>query len=176
MNIIILSGNTDKFNVYKKVCEQYNGKFTVTQVVSDIPEPFLTTQENATHKSLGYKSDEIVISDDTDFCLKGLNDQPGVFIKRFMNGFDSEEIGLQYIVDSVKKVGDNRFSTKTSCCVSYPSFGGRKIQMFENIAFGNIQEEVSKSGFSFDKICRYEKQNNREEITLAIFDFLDTIF
>lgn len=176
IKVFISTGNKNKFEEYKKASERYPGTFELFQVDNDRPEPFLTTMENAIHKSDSITLDDrcVYISDDTDFCLTGLNNQPGVFIKRFMNGFPSENDCLQYMINKVDKIKDRRFSTKTTCCVSYSKNGLDSFEIFEQIGFGTINNVISDSGFSFDKICTYEKKNNREQLSNDIFEFLKT--
>ena len=111
-----------------------------------------TFSANAQIKSkYGYKKYKIpCFADDSGFCIKALNNKPGVKSKRFLESFSTDLEAFNYVISNVLKKNNNKafFITAISLTLSkshHITFLGRVDGRISLLPKGN-------NGFGYDPI------------------------
>jgi XTP/dITP diphosphohydrolase len=91
IDIVIASGNKDKIREYKELFKDF--PINVTSIKEEnielnVEETGTTFLENSIIKAryIAGLTNKIVIADDSGICVHALNDFPGVYSARFMEG------------------------------------------------------------------------------------------
>ena len=89
-------------------------------------------------------------ADDSGFCVEALNDKPGVYSKRFLEKFSSNNDAFSYIISNIKKKNNDRAFFITAISLT--------LKPNHHLIFlGKISGKVSlepkgESGFGYDPI------------------------
>jgi len=153
--ILFFSNNKNKVIEIKKIFKIFNLKvLSLSDVdIDDEPkESGQTFEDNAKIKSnYGFNKTGIpCFADDSGICIEALNWKPGVFSKRFLNNFKSNEACFKSIIKSTEKNSNKIAYFKTSICLT--------IKKGQNIIFnGQINGKISNQikgrfGFGYDPI------------------------
>ena len=153
--LLFFSNNKNKIIEIKKIFSKNNLKLLSLSDVNIKNEPKesgQTFEENAKIKSdYGFNKTGIpCFADDSGICIESLNWKPGVFSKRFLNDFKSNDACFKSIISTVKKSGKDNAYFKTSISLT--------IKIDQNILFnGKIDGNISKNakgvfGFGYDPI------------------------
>ena len=153
--LLFFSNNKNKIIEIKKIFNKFNLELLSLNDLNIIEEPEesgQTFEENAKIKSdYGYNKTGIpCFADDSGICIESFNWQPGVFSKRFLNNFKSNNACFKTIIQSIKKNGKKNAYFKTSISLT--------IKNDQNLIFnGKIDGEISNhvkggSGFGYDPI------------------------
>lgn len=155
IDIVIASGNKDKIREYKELFKNY--PITVTSIKDegielDVEETGTTFVENALIKAryVASKTSKIVISDDSGICVHALNDFPGIYSARFMEG-ESYVLKNKAINDMLKEHNDK--SAHYTCAIAFVNNQEGIEKVFESKVFGTIIEAIEgPHGFGYDPI------------------------
>ena len=153
--LLFFSNNRNKTIEIKKIFKKFNLEIlSLSDLgVNDEPkENGQTFEENAKIKSdFGFnKTGFPCFSDDSGICIESLNWKPGVFSKRFLNKFKSNEACFERIIKNTKKNSKHNAYFKTSISLT--------IKKNQNVIFngkidGKISEQAKgKFGFGYDPI------------------------
>ena len=148
--LLFFSNNKNKTIEIKKIFKKF--KLEILSLsdldISDEPkENGQTFEENAKIKSdYGFnKTGFPCFADDSGICIESLNWKPGVFSKRFLNNFKSNQDCFDSIIKSTKKNNKQNAYFKTSISLT--------IKNNQNVIFnGKINGKISeqaKGGFGF---------------------------
>ncbi|MDC3112342.1 RdgB/HAM1 family non-canonical purine NTP pyrophosphatase [Pelagibacteraceae bacterium] len=160
--LLFFSNNKNKIIEIKKIFKKFNLKILSLRDLDIIDEPQengLTFEENAKIKSdYGFnKTGFPCFADDSGICIEALNWSPGIFSKRFLNNFKSNQACFKSIIKSAKKNCKQNAYFKTSISLT--------INKNQNILFnGKIDGKISKQakgefGFGYDPIFIPEYYN-----------------
>ena len=153
--LLFFSNNKNKIIEIKKIFNKFNLELLSLNDLKISEEPKengQTFEENAKIKSdYGFNKTGIpCFADDSGICIETLNWKPGVFSKRFLNSFKSNEACFKSIIISTKKNSKKIAYFKTSICLT--------INKGQNIIFnGQIDGKISDQakgefGFGYDPI------------------------
>ncbi len=159
-------------------------------IITDIPEPHPTLEENAREKSNFIfkltKSD--CFSEDTGLEVMALNGEPGVKSARYAGDDSDNEKNIEKLLQKMTLVNDRtaQFRTVISLIVN-----GEEIQ-FEGICKGTITEiQRGNKGFGYDSIFIPEGSNktfaememseknkfsHRKKATSKLIDYLNNYY
>ncbi|HSU52171.1 MAG TPA: RdgB/HAM1 family non-canonical purine NTP pyrophosphatase [Segetibacter sp.] len=117
----------------------------------DIPEPYLTLEENASAKSkqIFHLTGENCFSEDTGLEVEALNGEPGVRSARYAGEPSDSKANIKKLLQALahEKNRRARFRTVISLIIS-----GQE-QYFEGICEGKIiEEQKGKMGFGYDSV------------------------
>lgn len=158
--ILIATNNAGKYNEIKELLATY-GVVTVSpmdlNINIEVEETGITLGENAKLKVRAYQKlapDRLVLSDDRGLEIYALNNEPGIFVRRWKdnkNHMSDEEI-ISYCLERMAEVKDGergaRFRSVTA--LSIPNQG---IELFEGMIEGKILEKPEPyriKGLPFD--------------------------
>ena len=148
--LLFFSNNNNKIIEIKKIFKKFNLEILSLSdlEISDEPEENgQTFEENAKIKSdYGFnKTGFPCFADDSGICIESLDWKPGVFSKRFLNNFKSNNACFKTIIQSIKKNGKQNAYFKTSISLT--------VKNNQNVVFnGKINGKISeqaKGGFGF---------------------------
>ncbi len=153
--LFFFSNNKNKIIEIKKIFKKFNLKILSLRDLDIIDEPQedgYTFEENAKIKSdYGFnKTGFPCFADDSGICIEALNWKPGIFSKRFINSFKSDEACFRSIIKSTNKNSKQNAYFQTSISLT--------ISKNQNILFnGKINGKISKQakggfGFGYDPI------------------------
>lgn len=155
IEIIIASGNKDKIREYKELFKDY--PITVTSlkdenIALDVEETGTTFLENSLIKAhyIASKTNKYVISDDSGICIHALNDFPGVYSARFMEGQDYS-LKNKAINEMLEEHEDK--TAHYTCVIAFVSKEEKIEKTFEGKCFGHIISPIEgPHGFGYDPI------------------------
>ena len=155
LEIVIASGNKNKIREYKELFENY--PITVTSIKDegielDVEETGSTFIENALIKAryIASKTSKIVIADDSGICVHALNDFPGIYSSRFMEGQDYS-LKNKAVNEMLKEHNDK--SAHFTCAIAFVNEKEGIEKVFEGKCFGSINEAIEGPyGFGYDPI------------------------
>ena len=153
--LLFFSNNKNKIIEIKKIFNKFNLELLSLNDLNIIEEPEengQTFEENAKIKSdFGFKKTGIpCFADDSGICIESLDWKPGVFSKRFLNNFKSNEACFESIIKSAKKNSKQNAYFKTSISLT--------VKDNQNIIFnGKIEGKISEKakgrfGFGYDPV------------------------
>lgn len=162
LDIIIASGNKDKIREYKELFKNY--PITVTSIKDegielDVEETGTTFIENALIKAryIASKTSKIVIADDSGICVHALNDFPGIYSARFMEG-QSYVLKNKALNDMLNEHNDK--SAHYTCAIAFVNKNEGIEKVFEGKCFGIIINAIEgPHGFGYDPIFIPEGYN-----------------
>ena len=155
IEIIIASGNVDKLREYKKLFEGLPIKVTTIKnegLTLDVEETGTTFEENALIKAnyIANKTEKIVISDDSGICVHALNDFPGIYSARFMEGHDYKERNLK-LNEMLEEHADK--TAHYTCVIVFVSKHEGICKSFVGECYGKIVNPIEGPyGFGYDPI------------------------
>ncbi len=118
----------------------------------DIPEDFMTLEENALFKAryIFQRIDFPVFADDTGLEIDTLNGKPGVFSARYAGKEKDDEANMDKVLDELKNA-DNR-SARFRTVIAFIWDDGKE-ELFEGIIKGKIgMRKAGKQGFGYDPL------------------------
>jgi len=153
--LLFFSNNKNKTIEIKKIFKKFNLEILSLSDLDIIGEPEengQTFEENAKIKSdYGFnKTGFTCFADDSGICIESLNWKPGVFSKRFLSNYKSNEACFESIIKSTKKNNNQNAYFQTSISLT--------IKNNQNVIFnGKVNGKVSKKprgrfGFGYDPI------------------------
>ena len=154
-NLLFFSNNKNKIIEIKKIFKKFNLEILSLSdlEISDEPEENgQTFEENAKIKSdYGFnKTGFPCFADDSGICIESLNWKPGVFSKRFLNNFKSNEACFESIIKSTKMKNKQNAYFKTSICLTVKD---NQNVIFNGKIYGKISEQAKgRFGFGYDPI------------------------
>jgi len=148
--LLFFSNNKNKIIEIKKIFNKFNLELLSLNDLNISNEPEetgKTFEENAKIKSdYGFNITGIpCFADDSGICIESLNWEPGVFSKRFLNSFKSNEACFASIIKSTKKYNKLNAYFKTSISLTVKS---NQNVIFNGKIDGKISEKI-KGGFGF---------------------------
>lgn len=117
----------------------------------DIPEPFLTLEENAIEKAsvINRMTNSNCFAEDTGLEVSALNGEPGVKSARYAGEERSMEKNIDKLLRKLEKKQERSAQFRTVLCLIQD---GKQI-IFEGICKGIIiAERRGKSGFGYDPV------------------------
>ncbi len=153
--LLFFSNNKNKIIEINKIFNKFNLELLSLSDLNIIEEPEesgQTFEENAKIKSdFGFNKTGIpCFADDSGICIESLNWKPGVFSKRFLNKFKSNEACFDSIIKSTEKNNKKNAYFKTSISLT--------VKDNQNLIFnGKIEGKISKQakgkfGFGYDPV------------------------
>jgi XTP/dITP diphosphohydrolase len=117
----------------------------------ELPEPFMTFNENAHSKANAiherYKLN--VFAEDSGICVNALGGAPGVFSARYSGAETDDERNLQKLLAELKDKEDRSAYYKAVICLIW----NNEVHYFEGICNGTIIEDKrGEGGFGYDPI------------------------
>jgi len=166
--LFFFSNNKNKIIEIKKIFKKFSLELISLNDLNISEEPEesgKTFEENAKIKSdYGFNKTGIpCFADDSGICLETLNWKPGVFSKRFLNDFKSNEACFKSIIQSSKNNNKRNAYFKTSISLTVKD---NQNLIFNGIIEGKISEQAKgKFGFGYDPVFIPKNYNK----TLAEF-------
>lgn len=162
LEIVIASGNKDKIREYKELFKDF--PITVTSLKEegidlDVEETGNTFAENALIKAryVALKTSKIVISDDSGICVHALNDFPGIYSARFMEG-KSYTLKNEAINKMLKEHSDK--TAHYTCAIVLVNKEENIEKIFEGKCYGKIIPAIEGPyGFGYDPIFVPDGEN-----------------
>lgn len=154
MDIMIATGNKNKVREYKEMLEPLGFTVHDTSELTDYIEPVedgTTFAENALIKARGVYDHVAMISiaDDSGLSIRALNNEPGIYSARYMEGHDYLEKNRN-LIERLKN-SDDRYAWFT-CAIALIDHNGDP-HVFEGIMEGEIAyEPAGSNGFGYDPI------------------------
>ena len=170
--LLFFSNNKNKIIEIKKLFNKLNIELlslSDLDIINEPEETGKTFEENAKIKSdYGFNLTGIpCFADDSGICIESLNWKPGVFSKRFLNKFKSNEACFKTIINSIKNKSKKNAYFKTS--ISLTMKKGSNI-VFNGEIDGKISNKIKgKFGFGYDPIF-VPKYYNKTLAELSIKD------
>lgn len=153
MKLIFATNNRHKIDEIRSILKDQLEIITLKKagIETDIPEPYDTLEENATHKSSTiYKMTGMdCFSEDTGLLVDALEGAPGVKSARYAGEDCSFDANIEKLLSNLAGKQDRtaRFKTVISLLIE-----GRETR-FEGICEGRITEEKKgKAGFGYDPV------------------------
>ena len=166
--LFFFSNNKNKIIEIKKIFKKFSLELISLNDLNLSEEPEesgKTFEENAKIKSdYGFNKTGIpCFADDSGICLETLNWKPGVFSKRFLNDFKSNEACFKSIIQSSKNNNKRNAYFKTSISLTVKD---NQNLIFNGKIEGKISEQAKgKFGFGYDPVFIPKNYNK----TLAEF-------
>ncbi|MBR2745549.1 MAG: RdgB/HAM1 family non-canonical purine NTP pyrophosphatase [Erysipelotrichaceae bacterium] len=154
MDIMIATGNKNKVREYKEMLEPLGFTVHDTSELTGYVEPVedgTTFAENALIKARGVYDHVAMISiaDDSGLSIRALNNEPGIYSARYMEGHEYPEKNRSLI----KRLEgcEDRYAWFT-CAIALIDHNGNP-HVFEGIMEGEIAfEPAGSNGFGYDPI------------------------
>ena len=153
--LLFFSNNKNKIIEIKKIFNNFNLELLSLNDldISEEPEESgQTFEENAKIKSdYGFNKTGIpCFADDSGICIESLNWKPGVFSKRFLSNYKSNEACFENIIKSTKKKNNQNAYFKTSICLTVKD---NQNLIFNGKIKGKISEQAKgRFGFGYDPV------------------------
>ena len=155
IEIVIATGNKNKVKEYNELFKGY--PITVTSlkdenIVLDVEENGTTFLENSLIKAryIASKTNKIVIADDSGICVHALNDFPGIYSARFMEG-QSYSLKNKAINEMLEEHVDR--TAHYTCAIALVNKQENIEKTFEGKCFGKIISPIEgPHGFGYDPI------------------------
>ena len=153
--LLFFSNNKNKIIEIKKIFNKFDLELLSLNDLNISNEPEetgKTFEENAKIKSdYGFNKTGIpCFADDSGICIESLNWKPGVFSKRFLNNFKSNEACFESIIKSVKMKSKQNAYFKTSISLTVKD---NQNVIFNGKIDGKISEQAKgRFGFGYDPI------------------------
>lgn len=155
IEIIIASSNKNKIREYNELFKEYPiiiSSLEDENIELDVEETGTTFEENALIKAryISQKINKIVIADDSGLCIHALNDFPGIYSSRFMEG-QSYILKNQAINEKMKDFDDK--TAHFTCSIVFVSPKDNIEKVFVGRCYGKIVEAINgPHGFGYDPI------------------------
>jgi XTP/dITP diphosphohydrolase len=153
--IVIATGNQNKLREFRRMLEPYGFKVDSLKeegVEIDIEETGKTFEENSYLKAscIAQKlPDKIVIADDSGLQVHALDNFPGIYSARFMEGHPYEEKCKEIIK---RLEGKTDRSANFVCAITLVNYGPAPLY-FVGKAYGKIADKIcGHDGFGYDPI------------------------
>jgi len=153
--IVFFSHNRYKIKEVQSILKSNNFKILTLYDFPKIMEPLEngnTFNENAMIKSyFGFKKICLpCFADDSGICISALNNQPGIYSKRFQEKNGGYKKTFKVIINEVKKKGDFNAFFQTSIALTTSK---KNTVYFEGIIPGRISTKpLGSYGFHYDPI------------------------
>lgn len=152
IEIVIATNNQDKVKEFKEIFNEE--EFIVTSlkeegIISNPEETGTTFKENALIKAkdVARITNKIVISDDSGICIRALDNFPGIYSSRFMEGHPYSE-KCDKIREMIKDKDDK--SCAYYCVMALVNFD-EEDHVFEGVCEGKVVEPIyTENGFGYD--------------------------
>lgn len=157
LDIVIATNNPNKVREYKELFEDYNVNVTSLKeegIVSSPEEGGTTFEENALIKAKDARkfTSKVVIADDSGICIHALDNFPGVYSARFMEGHSYKEKNIK-INEMLREKEDKTASYH--CAIALVNDDEEKV--FVGSCQGVIVEPIEGPyGFGYDPIFYFE--------------------
>jgi XTP/dITP diphosphohydrolase len=149
--LIIATNNEGKIREIKPLLENIELlSLKDINYTNEIPEPYLTFEENALAKATAiYEfTGKNVFADDSGLGVNALRGAPGVISAHYSDTRDDEK-NLQKVLSELKDVKNRRAYYKAILCLIWEG----ETHFFEGICLGNIAlEKRGTQGFGYDPI------------------------
>lgn len=155
IDIVIASGNKDKVREYKELFKDLPINVTSLKdenIELDVEETGKTFSENALIKAryISNKLDKIVIADDSGICIHALDNFPGIYSARFMEGEPYSKKNL--IINERLKNKEDKTAHYT-CAIALVNKLENIEKQFEEECHGTIISPIEgPHGFGYDPI------------------------
>jgi len=161
IKIIVASNNNHKIDEIKKILENDNYKvFSLKDlhINSDPEETGKTFEENALIKVRALKkySDYILVGDDSGLLVEKLNNEPGVFSKRYAGNNGTDKKNNQLLIKNIKKLKTNERKAKFVTVMAIIIEGKEFIVKGECKGI-IIEKPIGENGFGYDPIFYIDK-------------------
>jgi len=161
IKILVASNNLHKINEIKNILGTKKYKIYSLldlNIISDPIESGKTFYDNALIKALEARkySDLIIIADDSGLIVPILNDEPGIYSKRYAGKNASDDENNKLLIENIKKFNKNDRHAKfvTTICLLI----GNKAYEINGVCEGKIiLSGVGNNGFGYDPIFYVEK-------------------
>ena len=151
--IILATTNKDKVKEYQALFGDLPIKLILPPIKIKVSETGKTFSANAKLKAKAYgeKLKLPILADDTGFCIKAMNNQPGVISHRFAkNGFPAAR---KKILKKLKNLPWKKRQAYFVCALAYYDSQTKKTLVFTGKTNGYVaQKETGSYGFGYDRI------------------------
>lgn len=168
--VILATGNKDKLREIKSILSDFEViSMAEAGFHDDIPENEETFEGNALTKAMAIweKTGEIVLADDSGFCVDYLNGAPGVYSARYAGEDKNYEDNNKKILKELADVPKEKRGAKFVCAVAicYPDGTNETVR---GELLGEVTEEaIGENGFGYDPVFYIEQAGK----TLAQMNF-----
>ena len=156
-DIMIATGNKNKTKEYRQILEPLGYCVHDLSEIEhqEIEETGSTFQENAILKAKAVKTNMMVIADDSGLEIHGLNNEPGIYSARYLQGYDYD-YKCHNIIDRLKNIKDR--SARFTCCIALVE--NDDVKTFTGTMDGTIAYQMKgNNGFGYDPIFIAEGNN-----------------
>jgi XTP/dITP diphosphohydrolase len=160
--IVIATSNQNKLKEFSRMLEPFGYKVLSLKDVNvsiDVEETGKTFEENSYLKASCIASKlpgKIVIADDSGLEVHALNNFPGIYSARFMEGRPYSEKCLEIIK---RLEGKKDRSANFTCAVTLLNFD-KEVHCFVGKAYGKIADQIrGQDGFGYDPIFISDELN-----------------
>lgn len=153
MDLIFATNNKHKANEIKSVVPSFINIITLNDagIDIDIPEPYLTLEENAAEKgrTISTLTGKNCFGEDTGLEVIALNDEPGVFSARYAGDDRSSEKNVAKLLNKLEPYKDRTAQFRTVIFLIL----NKKEYFFEGICTGMISfQPKGDQGFGYDPV------------------------
>lgn len=163
IKIVVASNNLHKINEIKSIFNEDKLKFEIVSlrdanIISNPDETGSTFKENALIKAIDAKkyTNLIIIADDSGLLVKELNNQPGVYSKRYAGEKATSKDNNEKLINAIKLIPMNKRQANfiTVICIIIQD----KIYYVKGDCEGKIiTNPIGDNGFGYDPIFYVEK-------------------
>jgi len=161
IKILVASNNSHKINEIKNILGTKKYKIYSLldlNIISDPIESGKTFYDNALIKALEARkySDLIIIADDSGLIVPILNNEPGIYSKRYAGKNASDDENNKLLIENIKQFDEKerRATFVTSICLLI----GEKDYEIKGVCEGKIiLSEIGTNGFGYDPIFYIEE-------------------
>lgn len=155
--LLIATSNPGKLREYGVLLDALDLELLTPRDVDlaslDVPEPYDTFEENATHKAREYAriANLPALADDSGLEVDALNGRPGVYSARYVVGTDADRYNR--LLGELKHVPDEQRGARFVAVVACALPDGQTISARGEV-LGTIAREpvVGETGFGFDPV------------------------
>ncbi len=153
MELVFCTGNPHKLAEVARILGNENSFLTLNDIgfYDDIPEPFLTLEENSLSKAnqVYEKTGRNCFAEDTGLFIDALHGEPGVFSARYAGEPADSERNIEKVLTNLQNVENREAYFKTVITLI---LNGQAVQ-FEGRCDGIISMQRSGSeGFGYDPV------------------------
>lgn len=154
--VLIATTNKGKIAEFKKLFSNFDVDTLSLEDFPTIEEPAedgKTFEENSIIKAkyYGEKFKISTIADDSGFCVKALDNFPGIHSARMVPNKDYKNYGAKLLQDKLKEKNTNDLSAFFVCNITFYDYDLKKSNSFEGSINGNLTfPPVGDNGFGYD--------------------------
>ena len=161
IEIVVASNNKHKINEIRNILKDDKYliySLTDLNIDSNPEETGLTFKENALIKARELKkyTNKIIIADDSGLLVEKLNNEPGVYSKRYAGENATDDDNNNLLISNIKLLNKNERNAKFVTIIAL--IINDKEYIIEGECKGNIIEKpIGENGFGYDPIFYINK-------------------